>query len=352
MTFQEYASSSRILISDNLKQFFEEKKKEDLPTIFKEQGLVESLEEFALRGKLVRGTLFLLATEMLGLKLEKELIDISCAIEIMHSSLLTQDDIIDNDYTRRGAPTIFAKYSEDGEKIKAFDPYHYGISTAIVVADVAFFFAIELLSNYDKPQLSKLLKYYAHEIYLVSLAESADSIFGQTKIEPSKEDIYSVYLYKTARYTFSLPFEMAAIVSKVPDVTRKTLSEMGQFLGIIFQLKDDELGLFGDENTIGKPVGSDIRENKKTLIRALLYEKATDTELKILDSCFGNAKVGPSDIDLLKELYEKHEIKSYIDREIKEIMAKVWKLFENLDVADSYKEILKGLLEFNLQRTA
>lgn len=352
MTFRKYSENKRVLLKNHLTEYLAGKKGEALPPIFKEQGLIDALGDFALRGKLIRGTLFLLASEMLGVKFVKELLDIACGIELMHSSLLIQDDIIDNDYMRRGAKTIFAKYAEDGKSIGAFNPYHYGISTAIVVADVAFFLAVDLLANYDHPPLSKLLKYYSHEIYLVSLAQSADSIFGQTNKEPDKEEIYAVYRHKTARYTFSLPFEMAAIVAQVDTKTRNLLDELGEIAGIIFQLKDDEIGLFGEEKTIGKPVGSDIRENKKTIIRFLLYQKANNEDLRILDSCFGNPDIKKIQIETVKKLYEKYKIQEYIGREIEELMGKIWILFEKIEAEKRYKDILKSLLEFNLQRSA
>ena len=317
MNFKEFSESERKIITNHLRQYLGFKKEENLPAIFKEQKLIDSLKDFALRGKLIRGTLFLFASKMFGEKESKELLDIACAIELMHSSLLIQDDIIDRDRTRRGTKTIFAKYEEDGKKIKAIDPYHYGISTAIMAADVAFFFAIDLISNYKNSELSKLLKYYSHEIYLVALAESADSIFGQTAKDPDMEEIYAVYRHKTARYTFSLPFEMAAIVAKVDDTTRKNLKELGEHAGIIFQLKDDELGLFGEEELIGKPVGSDVRENKKTLIRYLLYKRANDVDKKALNTCFGNPKAGENELIVVKALYEKYGIKNKINDEIK-----------------------------------
>ena len=352
MTFKQYSEKSRDLIKENLLHFCNEKKKQELPKIFKDQGLIDALESFAIRGKLIRGTLFLLISEALGRSINKELLDMACAIELMHSALLIQDDIIDNDYIRRGDKTIFAKYEGDGKKIGAFDSYHYGISSAIVVADIAYFFAVELLSSYENPQLSKLLKFYSHEVYLVVLAESADSVFGQTNMEPSKEDIYSVYKYKTARYTFSLPFGMAAIVSQTKVETCNILDKLGELSGIIFQLKDDEIGLFGEEETIGKPVGSDIRENKKTIIRFLLYKHANGKDKKILDRCFGNAKSGKRELELVREIYEKNEIHTYINEEIGIIMKEVWELFKKLEIRNEFKQILKELLEFNLSRSS
>ncbi len=350
MTFAQYSKACRILISSRLSEFIKDKKKEKLPAVFKEQHLLEELEIFALRGKLVRGTLFLLTLEMLGGKITPIHIDIACGIELMHSALLIQDDVIDRDYVRRGAPTVFATYEDKGKKIQAFDPYHYGVSSAFVAADVAFFFAIELISRFNSKNLSNLLAYYAHEIYLVSLAEGADSLFGQTKREASKEEIYAVYKYKTARYTFSLPFEMACIITESPTSTKNQLAELGEDMGILYQLKDDELGLFGNEKETGKPVGSDIREDKKTYIRHLLFKNATGQDKKILLELFGKTQATKKDIDAIKKMYKKLEIDLKLEKEIAQLSAKSKKSIEMLPLNLQLKPILSDLLNFIVTR--
>lgn len=351
MEFKEYLELSRSRIVKHLKSYCYAKKHDNLPILFKEQKFIDSLEEFVLRGKLLRGSLFLMTIEGLGGKLNKTHLDTACAIEFMHSALLIQDDIIDNDYERRGDKTIFAKYEMHGKKIGALDNYHYGISSAIVVADVAFFYAVDLLAGFDGPLLSKIIKFYSTEVYKVVLAEGADSVFGQTKKEPTVDEIKSVYFHKTARYTFSLPFEMGVLFTKGNERTRENLSRLGELVGIIFQIKDDEIGLFGEEKEIGKPTGSDIRENKKTLIRYYLYEKASVGEKKILNNCFGNNNLSKKDLEKVKEIYKKHRIQKIIDKQINEIMTEVWKLYKVLPFDKKYMKILKGLLEFNLSRS-
>ena len=352
MTFKDYINAPRENIKERLSVFLENKKSEDLPQVFKEQKLIEELGSFTSRGKLVRGSLFLLSSEMLGKAKDQELVDIAVAIELMHSSLLVQDDVIDRDYMRRGEATIFAKFEDQGKKLNAFDPYHYGVSTSYVIADIAFLFAVELISNFSDPKLARLLKYYSHEIYLVALSESVDSLFGQTDKEPTKEEIFAVYKYKTARYTFSLPFEMASIVAGVNADVSKDLGSLGESMGIIYQLKDDELGLFGNEHETGKPVGGDIRENKKTYIRYLLYKKA-DTRDKIkLDDCFGNSKASYDEVEIVKGLYEKYKIGGLIDDEINIFVKSSNELLNSLDVSEEFKTLLRSLLEFNLTRKA
>lgn len=351
MNFSEYSIGARRLIKDHLQKFLSEKKDEDIPQSLKKQGAIEALEEFVLRGKLIRGTLLLLTVEYFGEKISEKHIKTACAIELVHSALLIQDDIIDNDTIRRGKKSMYFHYQDIGEQIKASDPYHYGVSVAIVVSDVAFFLAFELLSSFNDATLSKLLKFYSHEIYLVALAEGIDSEFGQTSKEPNEEDIYSVYHYKTARYTFSMPFVMAGVVTNADSETINQLEKIGELAGIIFQLKDDIIGIFGNEETIGKPIGSDIRENKKTLIRALLYKMSDEDEKKKLDKSFGNANLTHTQLKEVIGLARKYSIEEIITEQIKEIAEEQQVLFSKLADDGKYKSVLSDLLVFNLERT-
>ena len=69
-----------------------------------------------------------------------------------------------------------------------------------------------------------------------------------------------------------------AVLTKQPKGTLATLQEIGEHLGIVFQIKDDELSLYGDEAETGKPVGSDVKEGKTTLFKHALYRRATEKE--------------------------------------------------------------------------
>ncbi len=351
MSFTDYLEKAKVLIQEQLRQFLSEKKREDIPESFKRQKAIESLEEFVLRGKLIRGTLFLLAVEYFGVQISEKHIKVACAIELVHSALLIQDDIIDNDAIRRGEKSIHTKYRDIGRHVKASDPSHYGVSIAIVISDIAFFLAFELLSSFEESTLGSLLRFYSHEIYLVALAEGIDSEFGQTEIEPTEDDIYSVYHYKTARYTFSMPFVMAGVVSSASSETVKQLEKIGELAGTIFQLKDDVIGIFGSEEVIGKPVGSDIRENKKTLIRVLLYKMCDEDERKKLDMSFGNPNMTNTQLEEVVVLAKKYSIEEIINEKIKKIADEQNELFEKLPDDEVYRNVFADLLVFNLKRT-
>lgn len=352
MTFEEYFSNSKSEIESHLRKIIRERNNLEIPNSLDDLNLLPEIEDFALRGKFLRGTLFLLTCQILGQNITDENLSIAVSIELVHSALLMQDDIIDNDNLRRGKPTVFAKYETRGREIKVTDPLHYGRSMAIVASDVCIFLAYEILSQIKNKNTPEMLKCFSREIYLTALAEGLDTELGQIYREATKEDILSVYRYKTARYTFSMAFLMGCIYSNADEDTKKILDEIGEKAGIIFQLKDDEMGFFGEEKDIGKPVGSDIRENKKTLLRYFLFNKASSDEKNKLDEYFGNSRLSTEQIAEVRLLAEKYgilrESEKYIDSNMKEIDI----LFTSISIKNEYMDILKKLLIYNLKRTS
>lgn len=350
LSFEDFSLKAREEITQNLKEFFEQQAQENLPQYFYDLELISALSNLVPKGKLVRGTLFLFACEMYGVKEEKSLTDIACAIELLHTGLLIHDDIIDNDDLRRGVRTIHASYRDRGGKLGAISDSHYGISMGLLAGDLAFHYALELLASYKGENLGRLLKYYGSEIIRVGLAEGADVELGQTTKEPTTEDIKGIYQYKTARYTFSMPFTMAGIIAGVDDGQIETMDKLGELVGFIFQLKDDELGLVGTEEQIGKPVGSDIRENKKTLVRKLLFDKASEEERRMLFSLFGKEAISAEEVEVVKQLINKYTIQDEIDQQVGLILEEIQKLFQELRIEKEYKDVLQEMFSFNLRR--
>ena len=161
-------------IGEFLTTYLSKKEKEDHGIPLYTDAL-KRLSEFATSGKAMRGILIMGATEMFGHD-AKEAINIAAAIELVHSALLIHDDIIDDDYLRRGKKTIFAQY-EENENSK-----FYGQSMAICVGDIAFFLAYELISSSEisNESKNKLISYFSGELQKVGAAEMEDFHFGAT----------------------------------------------------------------------------------------------------------------------------------------------------------------------------
>lgn len=316
--------------------------------------LLNRLEHFATNGKMIRGGLVLLAQEMFSEKYTSDGIKIAIAIELMHTSLLIHDDIMDNDYTRRGDRTIFAQYIDFAEEQKLSQPESFGMNLGICVGDIGFFLAFSLFSQLDAPPdtKSQLLSFFSKEMVAVGLMQMQDVYFASSNSTISKEQILSMYKYKTARYTFTLPLVAGAILGGQPNSNITLLEKLGESLGIIFQIRDDEIGLFQTEEEIGKPIGSDIREKKKTLFYITLFQKVTEDERNKLNIIFGSQVITPDMVTYVKELVVSSGTYEIISEYVKELSNSAKKIINDLTINSEYKIILNELLTYNLKRSS
>jgi len=227
------------------------------------------------------------------------------AMELFQSGLLIHDDIMDRDRVRRGAPTLHVSYESDLTRGRYDDAAHNAGSLGICAGDIAYFSAFRALSELPVSDAvaRRIVSIAARELALVGVAQMQDVANGAIKegsenpfrdgsCEPCEDAVLRLYRYKTGRYTFSLPLALGAALAGAGDETSHSLELAGENLGILFQLKDDELGLFADEAELGKPVGADIREDKKTLFRLRLFERADEQTSRRLRAIFGNREAG------------------------------------------------------------
>jgi geranylgeranyl diphosphate synthase type I len=311
------------------------------------------LKQFSKNGKMIRGSVVLFTQEMFGKKADIDSMHVAVAIELFHAGLLIHDDIIDSDELRRGEMSVHYQYTKEAIPEKMADPKHYGLSMGICVGDISFFIGFELLSGLRLNNVSKdrIMRLFFSEFTAVGLGQMQDIYFGQSEAEPQEEDIYKLYLFKTARYTFSLPFMLGGLLAGIPDKELKQLEKLGEYLGLIFQLKDDELGLFGKKSDFGKPIGSDIEENKKTIYHLYLFQNAAGPELVRLKSIFGSSNISDESINFVYGLINKYKIREIIYAKINECKIHGEEIIKNMQIKDIYKSKLQEIMEYNLSRT-
>ena len=283
---------------------------------------------------------------------EDSAIRVACAIELAHSSLLIHDDIIDRDNTRRGNPSMHYQYETYAQDNDLPRQKQFGISMAICVGDTGFFMANELLSELNTGYSNKLrlIKCFNNELCSVGLAEMQDVFFEYLNEEVSVDDILSMYNFKTARYTFSLPMMMGAIIAGCDEKIIQKLCVIGENMGQIFQIKDDELGIFGDEKTLGKSVGIDIMDNKKTLYQNLLMTSCNKKESTTLKKIFGNRNITDKEINAVRKMIVDNGICTKISQKVKSLEENCKKLISEIDINEDSKKILLSLLKYNLER--
>ena len=279
--------------------------------------LAARLDSYAQSGKMIRGILVRLGFELCApaapdAAMDRVLDRAGAAMEFLQAGLLIHDDIMDRDVLRRGKTTVHTQYERDAAAAQAADPAHHGLSLGVCAGDVAFFLGFHVLASLPvAPELRerarRVAAFSAEELCWVGVAQMQDVRNGAGGIgsDPDPAQILRVYRYKTGRYTFSLPLVIGAMLADGGPAHLEALDQAGENLGVVFQLKDDELGIFGDAAQSGKRADSDVREDKKTLLRHFLFQ-AADAELRAkLETFFGRPDPGEEGLRFVREAMER-----------------------------------------------
>lgn len=316
--------------------------------------VVRRLRQYALNGKLLRGALVPF-TYWLFQQDDDELpaaADAGVAMELLQSFLLIHDDIMDQDDMRRGQPAIHRQYRD---RTPGTDPgdaerSQYGISMGTCVGDISAFFAIYVLSAMAvEPDLkNRIIEQTSREIMLVGLAQMQDVHHGYAD-HATESDVLNVYTYKTGRYTFSLPMRIGALLAGAGPEQLSMLTTLGEQMGRIFQIRDDRLGILEDSAVTGKPTGSDIREDKKTLYRALLFDRTGPDDP--VRSLFGTEALTPADVETVRAALESHRVLADVDERVNREAEAAKTLIERLGLTTPARDALVSLLQFNVDRT-
>ncbi|WP_414837316.1 polyprenyl synthetase family protein [Candidatus Nanosalina sp. VS9-1] len=309
------------------------------------------MKEMAKGGKMVRGALVLKTNNFYDGKNTDEAVKVAGAIELLHTGLLMHDDIIDKDDYRRGMPTFAKQYQELGEDEDLDNVEHFGAGMAIAGGDIAYFMGQGLLADLDiKPEKRrKITELVFSEFSAVGLAEQVDIYSGYSKEEIDEEEIMRLYRDKTARYTFSLPFKAGALMAEASEDEIERLYRLGERIGIIFQLRDDELSLFGDEAETGKSLGSDLEENKKTLHRLKMLEKLPEDERESMREKLRKDLDHEEKAEIIEKMNEL-EVQKEVQEKMSELAEEAYSDIENLEAPEDFKDFLRKLTDFCLER--
>ncbi len=194
------------------------------------------------------------------------------AIECMHTASLVHDDLpaIDNDTYRRGKRTTHSVYGE---------------STGILAGDALLNYAFEVAAK-GLTETENPLR-YGQALLCLSKAGGIDGMLGGQYVDvimtgkPLDADLISyIFRYKTGAF-LSCSMEVGAIMGGASEAERQDMREAGEKLGVAFQIQDDILDIVGTQEELGKPIGSDIRNEKTTYVSLFGMEQAEKTSVQL-----------------------------------------------------------------------
>ena len=266
--------------------------------------LIQSMADFSKRGgKRLRPILMIQGYNLFKPE-NHEIIKASISIEMIHNFLLVHDDVMDRDVLRRGGLTINKLYSNyfKSSSNHGLDT-HLGNATAITIGNIFFSLGNAVIGNSSFPEKNKCnaLNAISEIITHVGIGQCYDIMYSR-KDDLTEKEILIMYNLKTAVYSFSGPLVLGATLAGANQTSTKKIESFSKPLGLAFQIKDDLLDLYGTESMLGKPVGSDFREAKKTLLLTTMLKLATPKGRKEISTFLGNKKLNKKDIKRLRKM--------------------------------------------------
>jgi len=310
------------------------------------------MQAFVRTGKMLRAGMVAVGCAAAGKRPGAAALRAGAAVELIQAGRLIHDDIIDRDLVRRGGPSLHVQYARLGRKAGALDAGHFGEGMGICIGDIALFMGFEILAKLPLPAAprAEVLGLWSDDLCRVGLAQMQDLNFGQTFPDASEAEIRHLYVNKTGRYTFSAPLRTGAVLAGAGAGLKDGLARLGETLGLLFQMRDDELGLYGDAAVMGKPVGSDIREAKLTLFMRRLFDRVSPGDRRRLAGLFGNSRLSPAMLREVLAMAERSGVRDEMRREMDRLRVRAGRAIEALPAAPAARRRLLSLLDYVVER--
>ena len=284
-------------------------------------------------GKRLRPVLAMISCEAVSGEVGK-IIPLTIALELVHNFTLVHDDIMDNSKLRRNMPSVHIKYGEP---------------TAIMAGDLLFTKAFQSMHNLtsDCKEFKNVEYGLIDCIREICEGQQLDMDFEQRKIV-SEEEYIKMILKKTAVF-FQYAAEAGTILGGGTKEQSNALSEYGKNLGLGFQIHDDYLDMSSDEKTLGKDIGNDIRNGKKTLIAVHALNNSTGSDKKTLEKTFGNKNATDLEVKQVYNLFKKLNSIKYAKDKAIDFSNKAKNTLDVLPNSDA-KQLLLTLADYSIKR--
>lgn len=277
-------------------------------------------------GKRLRPSLLLLTADAFGGEEAKgKAVNQALGVEIFHNFTLLHDDVMDNSDTRRGRPTVHAKWDAN---------------TAILSGDTMLTIATIKMMDVADDKLRRVLDAFNEMALEVYEGQQMDMDFEKNP-QVSLEEYTEMIRLKTGAL-LGASAEIGAVIGGASEKDCKAMRDFGNMLGIAFQIQDDWLDTFGDPATFGKPIGGDILNDKKTflMVMAMQGEKQEVEALKTAMTLKGEMK-----IKAVTRIFEKMGINEIARKAVASYSSKALKAIKSTSMSDEMKDIYRNLTD-------
>ena len=273
-------------------------------------------------GKRIRPIIVFLISKIMSN--EKKVIESAAIIELIHAATLLHDDVVDQSDVRHNINTANKLWGND---------------SAVLVGDFLYSRAFELIVEINRERVYKIL---AETTNKISQGEVMQLMYKEKIIEDIEKYIEIVYL-KTGKL-----FEASALVAM--DIAGSSnydwAKQFGKNFGVAYQLRNDYLDYFGDNNETGKNIAEDLSEGKSTLPLIHSYINSNTNDKSIIENIFNNKIL--SDTDKLREIFIKNGSDKYT---LEAIDTYTQNAIDAIDSNSSYEKVLIDLTRYCSTRT-
>ncbi len=237
-------------------------------------------------GKRLRPILLLLAARLAGHRGPRG-VRLACVVELLHTATLIHDDVVDRAPLRRGRPSANARWGDDASVLVG--DHLYSKSFAMLVRDN------------DRAVMETLARSTVSmteaEVFQLELKRS-----GLT----SEAQYLRIITQKTASF-ISACCRIGGLLGGAPADQVEALTRYGLDVGVAFQISDDSLDFVADQERLGKAIGADLREGKRTLPLIAMLERARPAEVERVRALLRRRTLEPSEVEEIRRLVLEHE---------------------------------------------
>lgn len=284
-------------------------------------------------GKRLRPVMVLMAYNLFSESVE-EALPAAIAIEVFHNFTLLHDDIMDRAEMRRNAPSVYKKYSEN---------------VAILSGDAMSIMAYNYLLKCDTPAQLAMIKLFSKTALEVCEGQQLDMDF-ESRTDVAISEYLNMIKLKTA-VLLACSLKAGALAANAPGEFANQLYDFGLNLGIAFQLQDDMLDVFAEQDKFGKKIGGDIVSNKKTFLLLKALELANQPTRALIHDWISRTEYDPAEkVEAITSIYNQLNIKTITESCANEYYQTAIEIWQEMEVGTESKSELLKLAELIMSR--
>lgn len=258
----------------------------------------------------------------------------AAALEVFHTFTLLHDDVMDNATVRRGKPSVYGKW---------------GTNAALLSGDAMMIYSYKLLQQTPVEYLPAVLGCFNYTAMTVCEGQQVDMEF-ESRTDVTLEEYMAMIDKKTAALLAGATM-IGAIQGGADTRSRQHLFSFATYLGLAFQLQDDLLDAYGTEAQLGKPIGGDILEGKKSFLMITAFEKADGGVKKNLQALLADQQISSEEkISRVLAIYDALGVREIAEQQIGLHFSKAMDALEMLEVEPERVEPLRMLAQSLLGR--